>query len=147
MSTRVLSLEDKDLGTASLITAVPHQNSDIDLAFKAKPTGDVYKKAEAAAVKQSVKNIISTNYGERPFNYYFGANLRGLLFELGDEAMEFDIEEAIKLAIQNFEPRAEILEVTTNLNDASNTLRVQTRFLIKSIDREEILETTLSRLR
>ena len=55
---------------------------DADFTFKENPnTNDVAIKKNNEAVKQSVLNILRTNHGERPFNYFFGANLRSYLFE------------------------------------------------------------------
>ena len=55
---------------------------DLDLSFTANPvTGDVAKKIDVNAVKQSLNILIQTNYYERPFAPEKGANLRGYLFE------------------------------------------------------------------
>ena len=56
---RQLSIEDGNL-SSSILTSREKKYSDIDLLFDKKPSGDIYKKQEAAAVKQSVKNIVST---------------------------------------------------------------------------------------
>ena len=68
MATRAFALEDGNLGTRSIITTKNVVYKDIDLTFTAKPSGDIYKKEDAAAVKQSVKNILMTNIMEKPFN-------------------------------------------------------------------------------
>ena len=57
---RVRSFEDGNLNS-TIRTSRLQNFSDIDLLFDKKPSGDIYKKTDAAAVKQSVKNIISTN--------------------------------------------------------------------------------------
>lgn len=55
--------------------------SDLNLSFKPHPiTGDITRKTDVDAVKQSIKNLISTNHYERPFKPSLGANLRGKLF-------------------------------------------------------------------
>jgi hypothetical protein len=63
--------------------AIKEAYSDLDLLFKAHPiSGDVTVKTDADAVKRAVKNIVLTNYYERPFKPSLGGNIRGLLFEL-----------------------------------------------------------------
>ena len=57
-TTRVLSKEDGNLNTSTLITSRSRLYSDIDLTFTAKPNGEIYKKRDAAAVKQAVKNLL-----------------------------------------------------------------------------------------
>ena len=55
----------------------------LDLLFTAHPiTGDVATKSDSDAVRRSVRNIVMTNYYERPFKPSLGGNVRGLLFEL-----------------------------------------------------------------
>ena len=65
---RVFSIEDGNLQSRSLVTSRNKLYSDIDLTFAKRPSGDVYKKTDGAAVKQSIKNLMLTNLGEKPFN-------------------------------------------------------------------------------
>ena len=89
------AVEDKNLSVSTILTSRKVAYKDIDLTFKNKPSGEVFKKQEAAAVKQAVKNLLLTNYGEKPFNPDFGADLRSLLFELADAEIEEEIEPVI----------------------------------------------------
>ena len=80
---KAFSIEDGNLQTRSLVTTRNRLYKDIDLSFDHKPTdgtnpttADVYKKEDAAAVKQAVKNLLMTNFGEKPFNLFYGANLQ-----------------------------------------------------------------------
>jgi len=77
-----LAAEDVRLGSSSIIGSRTKVYKDIDLTFAAKPSGEIFKKTDAAAVKQAVKNLMLTNHFEKPFQPTFGANLRDLLFEL-----------------------------------------------------------------
>ena len=67
---RQLSIEDGNL-SSSILTSRKKSYSDIDLLFERKPSGDIYQKTDADAVKQSVKNIVSTNRFEKPFEVFF----------------------------------------------------------------------------
>ena len=68
---RAFSLEDKNLSTSTITTSRNRLYRDIDLSLAIKGNKDVYKKLDAAAVKQSVKNLVLTNHGEKPFRYNY----------------------------------------------------------------------------
>ena len=142
-----LAAEDVRLGSSSIIGSRTKLYKDIDLTFAAKPSGEIFKKTHAAAVKQAVKNLMLTNYYEKPFQPKFGANLRDLLFDLADDDSEEDIEENCKHAINAFEPRARALNVTAIVNPDRNSIRVTVEF--KVINTEELVKftSTLARLR
>ena len=113
--------------------------SDLNLSFKPHPiTGDITRKTDVDAVKQSIKNLISTNHYERPFKPSLGANLRGKLFELdtsvfGAESMVNDIADMIR----TFEPRVRDVQVTIQNNDNSAHLNVYFK-VQNSINVEEL---------
>lgn len=48
-----------------------------------------------STIRQNLKNLILTNWGERIGRYFFGANLRPLTMEFGTE--QFDNEVAIRI--------------------------------------------------
>ena len=55
---------------------------DIDLNFGRNPvTNDIAKVEDVNAVKRSVRNLIQTNFYERPFHPELGSGIRDLLFE------------------------------------------------------------------
>lgn len=144
---RLLSLEDQNLSTSTIISTRTKLYKDIDLTFTVKDNGDLFKKTDAAAVKQAVKNLILTNYYEKPFKPYFGANLRALLFELADPDTEGDIERAVIATVQKYEPRAEILSVKALVSPDANSIEVTIIFKVKNSDEEVTFTTTLARLR
>ncbi len=105
-----------DLGNdKNLFTGMNRLYVDVDLAFVPKPgtlqengtrKGDIYKKKDAEAVIQSVRNIVMTNYNEKPFNPRFGSNVRAMLFETKESFSEPFVRDIIKNAIERYEPRA-----------------------------------------
>jgi|TARA_B100000902_G_scaffold116366_1_gene117148 phage baseplate assembly protein W len=143
---RQLSIEDGNL-SSSILTSRRKSYSDIDLLFERKPSGDIYRKTDADAVKQSVKNIVSTNRYEKPFEIFYGANITGMLFELADAGMGTHVEDQVKSAIQDYEPRAKILRINVFSNPDRNTLQVELLFRVTSTEQEVELQTTVSRLR
>jgi len=144
---RVLSTEDGNLQKSTLISSRAVDYLDIDLTFAKRPSGDIYKKRDAAAVKQSIKNLLLTDFYEKPFQPFFGANLRAMLFELADEDTEDEVEENIINAINKYEPRAEILTISVNVLPDQNDMRVSVHFKIISTQETVTFTTNLSRLR
>ena len=142
-----LSAEDGNLGVSTLIGTRTKVYKDIDLTFANKPSGEIFKKESAAAVKQAVKNLMLTNYFEKPFQPKFGANLRDLLFDLADEEAEEDIEERCKLVISMFEPRAEAINVTATSTPDQNSISVTVEFRVINTDELVKFTSTLARLR
>tara|TARA_Y100000389_G_scaffold163016_1_gene166092 strand:+ start:195 stop:644 length:450 start_codon:yes stop_codon:yes gene_type:complete len=149
MTRRAFAQEDADLGTNSVPVSRTRRYKDIDLTLSVKPTtGDVYKKLDAAAVKQAIKNLIMTNQLEKPFRPNYGANIRSSLFELADYGDDTIIKDKIITNIRRFEPRAEIKEVVVNAVEGyKNTIDVTITFEIKSTSEVVQFTTNLARLR
>jgi len=147
---KIQSTEDTALNSVALVTNRKRVYSDIDLTFARNTANDddIFKKKDAAAVKQAVKNLILTNEAEKPFRPRFGANLTGLLFELvNDEDAEEDIRERIYDVIEQYEPRATVEDLEVFLNEDQNRLSVKLKFRILNIDVIDTLETTVTRFR
>ena len=85
MANRAYAAEDGNLNTKSVSAAVNKTYTDIDLSFARRPSGDVFKKTDAASVKQGVKNVLLTRVFEKPFNPEFGTRLNNILFNLDTE--------------------------------------------------------------
>ena len=147
MVTRAFAVEDGNLSTASLVTSRTRLYKDIDLTFAKKPSGEVYKKTDAAAVKQAVKNLLLTNKYEKPFQPEFGGDLTNLLFELVDNSTVYEIDGAIREAIQKYEPRAIVRQVATKLQPDLNSIGVTVTFQIVNTEEIVTLDTTIMRLR
>lgn len=121
--------------------------SDLDLKLTLhKIRKDIVPLKDDQAVKNSIKNLILTNFFERPFQPGIGANLRGLLFEPADAITELALEDNIKRCLK-LEPRADIIFVeVTNIEDR-NAYRVTVKFNIKQFDQTAEVEIVLRRLR
>lgn len=148
MVTRVVSREDGNLNQSTIVTSRTRAFKDIDLSFTAKPNGELYVKTDAAAVKQAVKNLILTNYYEKPFQPFYGSNIAAQLFELigfDDDAVA--IEEEIARAIKKYEPRAEVFNIDVNIRDEQNALDVTIEFKVINSDELVTFSTVISRLR
>ena len=144
---RAFAAEDGQLGTTSLITARNKDYKDIDLSFVARPDGDVYRKNDAAAVKQSVKNLVLTGFQEKPFNPSFGGGMGNILFEPMDDLTAFNAEINIRAAIKTFEPRAVVADINVQARPDGNALDIRLKFGVINTSEVVTLETSLSRLR
>ena len=82
MPTKAYSVEDGNLSTRPIVTSRSRDYKDIDLSFKKRTSGEVFKKTDAASVKQANKNLLLTNKTEKPFNPFFGGSLNRFLFSL-----------------------------------------------------------------
>lgn len=121
---------------------------DLDLSFTANPvSGDVGKKLDVNAVKQSILILLSTNFYERPFSPDKGANLRGFLFENVSSTLASLLENSVSNIISSYEPRARVDSVVITPDYDGNQYDVTLRYTVVGVDRPQILTTTLKRLR
>ena len=96
---------------------------DINLSFKRHPvTNDVLTVSDEDAIKRSVKNIIFTILGEKPFVPQFGSVINRSLFDLNTNLNEIRISDEIKQSLLNYEPRIDNTEVTVSVYPDSNEL-------------------------
>ena len=96
---------------------------DINLSFKRHPvTNDVITVSDEDAIKRSVKNIIFTILGEKPFLPLFGSVINESLFDLNTNLNEIRISDEIKQSLLNYEPRIDNTEVTVSVYPDSNEL-------------------------
>jgi len=144
---RVFSQEDGNLNTRSIITSRSKDYTDIDLTFENKPSGDVYKKTDAASVKQAIKNLLLTNEGEKPFQPFYGGDLNQFMFELSEGFDEEEMEDVIVQSILAYEPRAILRRVQVTISPDYNTAYAQINFQVKSTLEEVEQTLTLTRLR
>lgn len=144
---KAFSIEDGNLSNVPITSSVERTYSDIDCSFLPKPSGDVYKKTDAAAVKQSVKNILMTNQGEAVFRPYYGAGLNSLLFELSSDLDERDVEDRVFSALARLEPRVRTLNVGVNIQPDYNSMAVTVTFQVIQTLEEVTVNVTIGRVR
>ena len=144
---RVFSLEDGNLSKKPITTSQTRTYTDIDLSFKKKNNGELFKKTDAESVKQAVKNLLLTNFGEKPFSRFFGGNLNDFLFNLSEEFDDMEVEDAVAEAISAQEPRAVLRQVKSKIDPDNNNVRVTVSFQGISTQQPVELNVTLARLR
>jgi phage baseplate assembly protein W len=107
------------------VQRVSRSFKDISLSFQPHPvTGDIGVIRNESAINRSVRNIIETNLGEKPFDPDFGADIRSQLFELCDYGTASILEDQILTALQNHEPRINNIGATVEPFPDTNTLEV-----------------------
>ena len=107
---------------------------DINLSFKRHPvTNDLVVIKNEDAIKQSVKNIIFTILGEKPFLPLFGSKLNSALFELDTNFNETKISDEISSVLLNNEPRISNVLVSVSNPSDSHELNVTIQYDITGI--------------
>ena len=147
MPSRAFSIEDGNIGNKSILTSRREEYLDIDLSFAKKGSGDIFKKSSAAAVKQAVRNLLLTNFAEKPFLPRFGADLNSMLFRLSSDIDDDTLEDDIINAIETFEPRARVLNIKSNISPDTNEVNITVTFQIINTSEEAFVDVSLTRLR
>lgn len=99
------------------------------------------------AVKQSIKNLVLTDPGERLMQPFIGGGIRALLFENITPAVLNLIENKVKSTINTYEPRADIINVTASSRYDDNTVNVVVNFYIRNTNEPIKLDLILTRVR
>ena len=116
---------------ATVITTTSREWQDLDLNFAIHPVRkDINRHRGELAVINSIKNLISTNHYEVPFQPELGCNVRKLLFEPLDMVTSTLIEREIIETINNFEPRASVSKVVVKPDFDNNGFNVELLFQI-----------------
>jgi phage baseplate assembly protein W len=112
------------------------KNRDLNIFFtKNTDTRDISLVTGNAAIIQSIKNIILTRLGERPFNYYFGTDILDLLFDQPSSASLAFLQNDVAKTLSSLEPRIIVREVEIEypvLNEINTDARVNIRFILNN---------------
>ena len=107
---------------------------DINLSFKRHPvTNDVVAIRNEDAIKRSVKNIVFTILGEKPFNPLFGSTINNSLFELDTQFDAVRIQEEINSVLLNYEPRISNIVATVTIPPDENAMNCTVQYDITGI--------------
>lgn len=110
---------------------------DISAVFEVNPLNDdliVLKNYNAVA--RSIRNIIFTSPGDKPFNPFFGSRVSELLFDPIDQITTLAVKTEIEESIKNFEPRVNLVEVQVDPSHDDNEYNVIINYEIIGIDVE-----------
>ena len=129
-------------------TNVTRQYRDLDLNFTIHPLRkDINKNLDEVAIVNSIKNTVSTNHYEKPFQPDFGSNVRRMLFENLDNITASALEREIQQSIINYEPRVKLLSVKVIPDFDNNGFNVEMQFFILNKSEPVTITFLLERLR
>ena len=125
------------------------QYRDLDLFFGRKiGSNDVAEVTDIEAVKRSVRNLVLTNYYEKPFHPEIGSGIREMLFENMTILTAVILGKKVEDVIENFEPRARLVGVKSVPDFDRNAYSMTLEFYVVNTPTELVtLDVMLERLR
>lgn len=122
--------------------------SDLTTNFTIHPVkGDLILLTNEDAVKRSIINLMFTDPYERFFSPNIGAGLKAYLFENITQDTEFLIKEKIKEVITNYEPRANLINVSVKALPDQNMYSASIIFSVLNSINPVTLDILLRRVR
>ena len=108
---------------------------DISASFQVNPLNfDLIGLKNENAIARSVRNLVLTQRGERPFAPSLGSGVNGLLFENMDSVTANVLRDEIIEVITNYEPRVELIDVTVTAVPDENAMNVRVQYRIIGIE-------------
>jgi|TARA_B100000035_G_C20521074_1_gene345466 hypothetical protein len=108
---------------------------DVSMSFKVSPLNfDLIANKNETAIARSIRNLILTAPGERPFNPELGSQVSRLLFEPIDDITTEALREQIENTINNFEPRVNLRQVIVQPNFDVGEYDISIRYDIVGIE-------------
>ena len=137
-----------DSQTQNTSTRNSRRFRDIDLDFTRNTvTNDINVVEDVIAIKRAVKNLIQTNFYERPFRPELGCGVRELLFENFTPMSKIFLQRKIEEVLENYEPRVELQNVAVDDDQDGNRLVVDIYFYIVGVTGPQVVQTFLQRVR
>ena len=108
---------------------------DLSASFQTNPlSNDLIALKNESAIARSVRNLVLTAQGERPFQPVLGTGVSRLLFENMDKLTASAIRSEIRTTIENYEPRVEINEIIVEADFERNAFDVTLQYFIIGMD-------------
>jgi len=108
---------------------------DISASFQINPINDdLIAIKNEVAIARSIRNLIFTVPGDKPFQPTVGSNVDNLLFDNMDELTAASIRSEIEYTVNTFEPRVELNEVVVEPNFDEYEFNVTIKYYIVGID-------------
>ena len=121
---------------------------DLSFDFTANPqTGDVATVKDAVSVKRGIKNVLLTAPFERLYQPTFGSGVKTILFEPMTPLAEQRLSDACADAIEAWEKRASVIDITVISEEEYNRYRVAIKFSINNSLITEEVDVFLNRER
>lgn len=127
---------------ASILTSlgkVVEVYSDVPNSFVQSPVNaDLTRVVNEQAIKQSIRNLLLTDKGERLFQPNLGSDIKAMLFENVTPISLKVAENHIKEFISLHEKRCDLISVTVSSNIDSNAVEISILFNV--INRSDIIQ-------
>ena len=108
---------------------------DLSASFQTNPlSNDLIALKNESAIARSVRNLVLTGQGERPFQPVLGTGVSRLLFENMDKLTASALRSELRTTIENYEPRVEINEILVEPDFEGNAFHVTLQYFIIGMD-------------
>jgi phage baseplate assembly protein W len=108
---------------------------DLSASFQTNPlSNDLIALKNESAIARSVRNLVLTIQGERPFQPVLGTGVSRLLFDNMDKLTASAIRSELRTTIENYEPRVEINEIIVEADFERNAFDVTLQYFIIGMD-------------
>jgi phage baseplate assembly protein W len=134
------------MSTSPIQSRVIYSDFTNDLDFN-PVSEDVAVKLNENSIKQSIKNILFTDRGERFFQPNLGGNIRAMLFENITPQLLVSMKQQISTTIKTHEPRCNLIDVVCSAAEDENGVYVSIVFNVINKQEPVVLEVVLERVR
>ena len=108
--------------------------------LRADPTGTVALVTGIREIEESMRLILGTARGERPMRPEFGCGVHDFVFDSIDANTVGRMEDAIRVALERWEPRIEVQSVTFDLSQSgTGLLTIDIGYKVRAINTERNL--------
>ena len=108
---------------------------DLSASFQTNPlSNDLIALKNESSIARSVRNLVLTIQGERPFQPVLGTGVNNLLFDNMDKLTASAIRSELRTTIENYEPRVEINEIIVEPDFEGNAMHVTLQYFIIGMD-------------
>lgn len=135
------------LGRKSAVVSKRKPYSDLDVSLARNVANDITPLLDIDAVKASVRNLILTSYGERPFQPNLGSSVEALMFEPADRITVSVLKESIRRVLEKNEPRVDSVTIEVIDDSDNNRYTINLGFRVISLSQEVDITFYLQRVR
>ncbi len=108
---------------------------DISAIFEVNPLNDdLIALKNANAIARSIRNLVFTVPGDKPFNPFLGCRVSEMLFDPMDKITTSAIRSEIEETVNNYEPRVNLKKVQVQENPDGNEYNVIINYTIIGIE-------------
>ena len=111
---------------------MPYVYNDLNVRLNTVDGNDIMIIHDARAIKQSLYRLLYTEVGEIPFYRNYGLDLKQFLQKPLTPETAQGIFNYVESRIEAFEPRAEIIEATTDVDWNTSSVIMEYTFRVKA---------------